>query len=133
MSPRPASDQRSIICVGSLPTHMIERWSDAGRGDMPVAEVIKALTSETAQAIGLNDRGIIAPGYRADINVIDTSRVGIGRHQIVADLPSGGQRLHQNATGYDATIVAGEVTYRQGVPTGALPGRLVRGAQPVPA
>jgi len=122
-----------MICDGSLPTHMIERWSDAGRGDMPIAQVIKALTSETAQAVGLNDRGLIKPGYRADLNVIDTSKIGIGRHEIVADLPDGGRRLHQNATGYDATIVAGEVTYRNGVATGTLPGRLVRGAQAVPA
>jgi N-acyl-D-aspartate/D-glutamate deacylase len=122
-----------MICDGSLPTHMIERWSDAGRGDLPIAQVIKALSSETAEAIGLRDRGLIKPGYRADLNVIDTSKIGIGRHEIVADLPDGGRRLHQNATGYDATIVAGEVTYRNGVATGALPGRLVRGAQPVPA
>ncbi len=122
-----------MICDGSLTTHMIERWSDAGRGDMPIAQVIKALSSETAQAIGLNDRGLIKPGYRADLNVIDTSKIGIGDHELVSDLPNGGQRLHQNATGYDATIVAGQVTYRNGVATAALPGRLVRGAQPAPA
>jgi N-acyl-D-aspartate/D-glutamate deacylase len=67
------------------------------------------------------------------LNDIDTAKIAVGRHEIVADLPDGGRRLHQSATGYDATIVAGEVTYRNGVATGALPGRLVRGAQAVPA
>jgi N-acyl-D-aspartate/D-glutamate deacylase len=118
-----------LICDASLTTFMLERWSKAGAGYMPVEQVIKRLTSETAAAVGLKDRGVIAPGYRADINVIDIERIAVGRPEMVRDLPNGGARIGQQATGYVATIVAGEVTYRDGVPTGALPGRLIRGAQ----
>jgi N-acyl-D-aspartate/D-glutamate deacylase len=119
-----------MICDASLTTHMLQRWSDAGRGPIPVEQIVKALSAETAQAIGLFDRGVIAPGLRADLNVIDASRIAVGPHEMVGDLPNGAERLHQSASGYDATIVAGQVTYRDGVATGALPGRLVRGAQP---
>jgi N-acyl-D-aspartate/D-glutamate deacylase len=118
-----------LICDASLTTFMLERWSKARAGYMPVEQVIKRLTSETAAAVGLKDRGVIAPGYRADINVIDIERIAVGRPEMVRDLPNGGARIGQQATGYVATIVAGEVTYRDGVPTGALPGRLIRGAQ----
>ena len=117
-----------LICDASLPTYMIQRWSVLGKGDMPIERVIAALTSANAAAVGLTDRGVIAPGYRADINVIDPTNVGILRPEIIRDLPNGAGRLGQPATGYDATIVAGEVTYRGGVATGALPGRLVRGS-----
>jgi len=117
-----------MIFDASMTTYMIERWSNVGRGTIPIERVIKALTSETAQAIELNDRGVIAAGYRADLNVIDTSRIAVGRHELARDLPGGRQRLHQAATGYDATIVAGEIIYREGVATGALPGRLIRSA-----
>jgi N-acyl-D-aspartate/D-glutamate deacylase len=122
-----------LICDASLTTFMLERWSQAGAGYMPIAQVIRRLTSETAVAVGLNDRGIIAPGYRADINVIDIERIAVGRPEMVYDLPNGGARIGQQACGYVATIVAGEVTYRDGVPTGALPGRLIRGGQGIPA
>lgn len=115
-----------FIFDASMTSYMIERWSNVGRGTMPIEWVVKALTRDTAQAVELNDRGIIATGYRADLNVIDPSRFAIGRHQLVFDLPAGGKRLHQSATGYDATMIAGELTYRKGVATGALPGRLVR-------
>jgi N-acyl-D-aspartate/D-glutamate deacylase len=81
----------------------------------------------------LNDRGLIAPGYRADLNVIDYDRLTLHAPQVAYDLPAGGRRLVQRASGYVATIVAGEITYRTGEPTGALPGRLVRGAQSAPA
>ena len=118
-----------LLCDASLTTFMLERWSTARTGYMPVEQVIKRLTSETATAVGLNDRGLIAPGYRADINVIDIERIAVGRPEMVRDLPNGGMRIGQQATGYVATMVAGEVTYRDGVPTGALPGRLIRGAQ----
>jgi N-acyl-D-amino-acid deacylase len=121
-----------LICDASLPTYMIQRWSDAGKGDMPIEQVVRALTSGTASAVGLNDRGIIAPGYRADLNVIDPSAISIHRPEMVRDLPNDAGRLGQRASGYDATIVAGEITYRDGIPTGALPGRLVRGAQSAP-
>ena len=118
-----------LLCDASLTTFMLERWSTARAGYMPVEQVIKRLTSETATAVGLNDRGLIAPGYRADINVLDIERIAVGRPEMVRDLPNGGMRIGQQATGYVATMVAGEVTYRDGVPTGALPGRLIRGAQ----
>lgn len=118
-----------LICDASLTTFMLERWSKAGAGYMPVEQVIQRLTSETATAVGLNDRGVIAPGYRGDINVIDIERIAVGRPELVRDLPNGGGRIGQQASGYVATIVAGEITYRDGVPTGALPGRLIRGPQ----
>ena len=73
-----------------------------------------------------------APGYRADINIIDVEKVRVGKPHMRNDLPNGGRQLSQTASGYDATIVAGVVTYRKGEPTGALPGRLIRGAQPAP-
>jgi N-acyl-D-aspartate/D-glutamate deacylase len=100
---------------------------------MPIEQVIRRLTSETAAAVGLHDRGLIAPGYRADFNLIDIERIAVGRPEMVRDLPNGGARIGQQASGYVATLVAGEVTYREGAPTGALPGRLIRGAQGIAA
>ena len=87
------------------------------------------LTAQTARAVGLHDRGGIAPGYRADINLIDLARLRLHPPRISYDLPTGGKRLLQDADGYVATFVNGEMTYRDGKPTDALPGRLVRGAQ----
>jgi N-acyl-D-aspartate/D-glutamate deacylase len=121
-----------LLCDASLTTFMLQRWSDRGAGYMPLEHVIRRLTSETAKAVGLNDRGVIAPGYRADLNVIDIEQLAVGKPELVADLPNGGERIGQKASGYVATIVAGQVTYRHGSPTGALPGRLVRGAQSAP-
>ena len=83
--------------------------------------------------VGLNDRGILAVGYKADINVIDFDRLRCETPHMVHDLPLGGKRLLQRARGYVATIVSGQVVYREGEATGALPGRLVRGAQLAPA
>jgi N-acyl-D-aspartate/D-glutamate deacylase len=123
----------SLICDASLTTYYLQRWADVNGGPLSVEQVIKGLTSETASSVGLDDRGIIAPGYRADLNVIDIAKAKVGRPELIHDLPTGATRLHQSATGYDVTIVAGEVTYRNGVATGALPGRLVRGAQHAPA
>jgi len=74
----------------------------------------------------MNDRGLLMEGYKADVNVIDMKRLHLHAPQAVYDLPAGGRRLRQQADGYDATIVSGEITYRDGKPTGALPGRLVR-------
>ena len=121
-----------LLCDASLTTFMLQRWSDRGAGYMPLEHVIRRLTSETARAVGLNDRGVIAPGYRADLNVIDIKQLAVGKPELVADLPNGGERIGQKASGYAATIVAGKVTYRHGSPTGALPGRLIRGAQSAP-
>ncbi len=118
-----------VICDASLPTYMLERWSDAGGGPMPVETVVKALTWQTASAVGLHDRGMVTVGRRADLNVIDLKNLHLHRPEMFRDLPNGGGRLGQPASGYDATIVAGEVTHRHGSSTGALPGRLVRGAK----
>ena len=88
---------------------------------------MRRLTSDTASAAGLGDRGVVAVGKKADLNVIDYDRVSFGRPYVTADLPAGGRRLMQKADGYDATVVSGVVTYRGGEATGALPGQLVRG------
>jgi N-acyl-D-aspartate/D-glutamate deacylase len=90
---------------------------------------VEQLTSVTAGAVGLHDRGVLAPGLRADINVIDFGRLACAPPVMAYDLPAGGKRLLQGAQGYRATVVAGAVTYRDGEPTGALPGRLVRGGR----
>ena len=119
-----------LICDASLPTYMLSRWVGNDDGRMPLQRVVKALTADTAEAVGLLDRGRLAPGMRADINVIDIGSIALHRPEAIADLPNGAKRLGQRASGYDATIVAGTVTRRGGEPTGALPGRLVRGAQP---
>jgi N-acyl-D-aspartate/D-glutamate deacylase len=79
------------------------------------------------------DRGVVAPGYRADLNVIDYQRLSLEAPKVSYDLPAGGRRLIQRAHGYVATMVAGEITYREGQASGALPGRLVRGARSAPA
>ena len=120
------------ICDGSYPTFMLTYWvRDRTRGErVPLAHVTKWLSHDTARAVGLLDRGVIAPGYKADLNVIDLDRLRLHAPEVVYDLPSGGRRLVQRADGYSATIVSGTVVHRGGVPTGSLPGRLVRGPQP---
>jgi len=90
------------------------------------------MTSDTARLYGLEDRGLIVPGYKADLNLIDLDEVRLELPEMVFDLPAGGRRLVQRARGYRATLVSGEVTMRDGEPTGALPGRLIRGAQAAP-
>ena len=84
------------------------------------------MTQATTEIIGLKDRGALLPGLRADINVIDYARLAIGAPEVCYDLPAGGKRLLQRATGYDATMVGGKIVCRDGVPTDTLPGRLVR-------
>jgi len=123
-----------MICDGSFPTTMITHWTrDRVRGPRIALEtVIRMQTRDTARTVGLHDRGIIAPGYRADLNVIDHEGLTLHAPQVAYDLPAGGRRLIQKASGYVATIVAGQVTYRDGEPTGALPGRLLRGPQGAP-
>lgn len=124
-----------MICDGSFPTTMLTHWTrDRSRGPkLPLEEVIKLQTADTAHWVGLHDRGLLKPGYRADLNIIDYDKLTLHRPTILRDLPAGGRRLMQYATGYSATIVAGQTIYRNGDPTGAKPGRLVRGAQPVPS
>ena len=115
-----------FVLDAGFPTWMLTYWSrERGRWALP--EIVRRLTSDTASAAGLGDRGVVAVGKKADLNVIDYDRVSFGRPYVTADLPAGGRRLMQKADGYDATVVSGVVTYRGGEATGALPGQLVRG------
>ncbi len=122
------------ICDGSNVTSMLTHWvRDRTRGarvELPWA--VHVLTRRNAEAVGMLDRGLVAPGYKADLNIIDLDRLRLHPPEMHFDLPAGGKRLLQRADGYLATIVSGQVTYRDGKPTGALPGRLVRGEQPDP-
>jgi N-acyl-D-aspartate/D-glutamate deacylase len=122
------------ICDVSLPTFMLTHWCrDRTRGPrFGLAETIRSQTKDTAEAVGLNDRGVIAPGYLADLNVIDFDRLKLKVPYMVYDLPTGARRLMQDADGYVATLKSGQVIYREGQATGALPGRLIRGRQPTP-
>jgi N-acyl-D-aspartate/D-glutamate deacylase len=124
-----------IICDASIPTFMLTHWvRDRSRGKrIPIELVVKRMSHDTAQLYGLHDRGVIAPGMKADLNVIDTDHIQLKLPEMVYDLPEHGRRLIQRAEGYRATIVAGEVILRDGQPTDARPGRLVRGAQASPA
>jgi len=123
-----------MICDGSFPTTLVTHWTrDRTRGPkLPLEQVIRMQARDTARAVGLWDRGVLAPGYRADLNVIDHERLTLHAPEVAYDLPAGGRRLLQRASGYEATIVAGQVTYRNGEATDALPGRLLRGAQAAP-
>jgi N-acyl-D-aspartate/D-glutamate deacylase len=116
-----------IISDASFPTYALSHWArDRAHGRMPVGWVVAQLTSATARAVGLGDRGVLAKGKRADLNVIDFDHLRCEAPVMAYDLPAGGKRLLQRSRGYCATVVAGQVTYRDGEPTGALPGRLVR-------
>ena len=120
-----------MICDGSFPTSNLTHWTrDRTRGPrLPLEKIVHMQTRATAEAVGLRDRGLVVPGLRADLNVIDYDALSLLAPEVVYDLPAGGRRLTQRARGYVATLVAGTVTYRDGEPTGALPGRLIRGAQ----
>ncbi|ATI80733.1 N-acyl-D-amino-acid deacylase family protein [Sphingobium yanoikuyae] len=124
----------SMICDAAYTTYFLTYWvRDAGEDrkiDLPYA--IRKLTFEPAFAVGLKDRGLVRPGYKADLNIIDLERLHLYAPHVTYDLPTGGRRLSQRADGYEATIVSGVITYRQGRSTGALPGRLVRGGRDVP-
>jgi len=122
------------ICDASYPTFMLTHWvRDRTRGErLPLPLAVKWLSRDTALAVGLQDRGLVAPGYKADLNIVDLDRLWLHAPIVVHDLPGGGRRLVQHADGYAATIVSGVVVNRGGVPTGMLPGRLVRGAQSLP-
>lgn len=119
------------ICDASATTHMLVHWArDRSRGaKLPLGFAVKRITRDNAVAVGLADRGLIAPGHKADVNIIDHDRLQLHVPEMRYDLPAGGKRLVQRADGYVATILSGQVTFREGVSTGALPGRLVRGAQ----
>lgn len=119
------------ICDASMTTYLLTHWArDRTRGPkLPVEFAVKKMTKDTADLYALNDRGQIKPGYKADLNVIDFDNLRLDLPYLVHDLPGGAKRLIQKAEGYTATIVSGEVTFRDGVETGARPGAVIRGAQ----
>ena len=117
-----------FILDAGYPTWLLAYWGKV-RQRFPLPELVRRLTSDPAGAAGLHDRGVVAVGRKADLNVIDHDRLGFEAPYVAFDLPAGGRRFLQKARGYAATIVSGTVTYREGAATGALPGRLVRGPQ----
>jgi N-acyl-D-aspartate/D-glutamate deacylase len=122
------------ICDASFPTTFLSWWGrDRDHGRLPLPFLVQRHTRDTAATVGLLDRGVLAPGYRADVNLIDFDALQARRPEMANDLPAGGRRLLQRADGYVATIVRGEVTYQHGEPTEALPGRLLRGPRSAPA
>ena len=116
------------ICDASAPTYLLSHWArDRRRGEqLPLEFLVRKQTRDTAAAYGLSDRGVLAPGFKADINVIDFGRLGLKKPQVVYDLPAGGRRLVQRAQGYRHTFVSGVETVRDDEHTGALPGKLMR-------
>ncbi|MFN0029967.1 MAG: N-acyl-D-amino-acid deacylase family protein [Acidimicrobiales bacterium] len=118
-----------VLCDASVPTYMLAYMTrDRTKGEtLPVEFVVHKMTQDTALLYGMTDRGVIAPGYRADLNLIDYQNLGLEDPQMVYDLPAGGKRLIQRAHGYKMTVCKGEVTYENGEHTGAMPGRLIRG------
>jgi N-acyl-D-aspartate/D-glutamate deacylase len=120
-----------MICDASYPTFLLTHWArDRHRGDkLPLEFVVRKQSHDTAQLFGLSDRGVIELGKKADLNVIDMNTLTLHPARMAYDLPAGGNRLVQGASGYTATIVDGVVTRREGVDTGARPGKLIRGAR----
>lgn len=116
------------ICDASFVTTLLTHWGrDRSRGErIDLPTLIKRQTQDTATAVDLHDRGVLAPGMKGDVNVIDFDNLNNRAPEIVHDLPAGGARLEQKADGFIATVVSGEVTYERGEPTDALPGRLLR-------
>jgi N-acyl-D-amino-acid deacylase len=122
-----------MICDASYSTYFLAHWArDRASGRFTVPQAVRELTSVPARVAGLGDRGRIAVGYKADLNVIDHAALRLHKPVISYDLPAGGRRLDQTADGYVATVVSGEVIAENGVPTQARPGKLVRGRQPAP-
>ncbi len=115
------------VCDASFPSYMLMHWArDRDRDQLSLERVVQMLSADNARYLGLKDRGIIAPGMRADLNVIDHAGLRLDRPKMHHDLPAGGRRLIQRATGYRATIVGGQVVVEADELTGARPGRLVR-------
>jgi N-acyl-D-amino-acid deacylase len=118
-------------CDASTPTYMLTHWArDRDHDRLPLEWVVRKMTSETASLYGLGDRGAVRPGLRADVNVIDHGRLQLRAPHMVHDLPGGARRFIQEADGYVATVVGGQVTLVEGQDTGARPGTLIRGARP---
>jgi len=134
MGPSDAGAHCGAICDGGMPTFMLTHWArDRSRGEtLPLEWIIHRQTQQTAQSYGLLDRGVIAPGYRGDINLIDFENLRLEAPRLVWDLPAGGRRLLQDAKGYRATICGGEVILENDELTGRLPGGLIRGPRPQP-
>jgi len=124
-----------LIADASMPTFLLTHWvRDRERGErIALEQIVASQTQETASFYGMQDRGVIAPGMKADINVIDFDALHIHAPEMVYDLPAEGRRLIQKVDGYRYTICSGEVIYEDGEPTGALPGKLVRGPQQAPS
>lgn len=119
-----------MICDASYSTYALSYWARDRKGErFSVEETVRMLTREPAEVVGLTDRGLLQPGHRAHVNIIDHDRLTLHRPEIVNDLPGGGKRLHQSAEGYVLTICNGRVIMENGKPTGDLPGRLLRGPQ----
>ena len=122
------------ICDAASPTFMLQHWvRDRDGFRLSLSEAIKRQCADTAKVYGLDDRGILAPGYLADINVIELDKIGMSRPWVANDLPAGGKRLLQSATGYKATFKSGVMTFDNGQHSGATPGGLIRGPQASPA
>jgi N-acyl-D-amino-acid deacylase len=121
-----------VICDASAPTYMLSHWARDRANGLPLEFVVKKMTRDTAHLYGLEDRGVLAPGFKADLNLVDHEHLNLRLPEMVHDLPAGARRLIQRADGWKATICAGEVTFEDGEHTDARPGRLIRGGQPVP-
>ena len=117
------------ICDGGMPTFMLSYWGRDRPEGLPLEHLVWRQTRQTAELFGLMDRGLLKPGMKADLNLIDLEKLGFERAEVAYDLPAGGRRLIQRARGYEATICSGVPIFEKGEPTGQLPGRLIRGAQ----
>ncbi|MDG2048691.1 MAG: amidohydrolase family protein, partial [Myxococcota bacterium] len=120
-----------LICDASMPSYLLKHWvRDRQRGDrIPLEQVIQMQTRNTAELYGFRDRGTLEVGKKADCNIIDLDRLHLHVPEMIHDLPAGGRRLTQRVEGYRYTVCSGVVTWRDGEPTGAFPGKLVRGGR----
>jgi N-acyl-D-amino-acid deacylase len=120
-----------VICDASMPTYMLTHWvRDRRRGArIPLEIAVKRQTLDTARLYGLNDRGVLAPGMKADVNLIELDHLRLHQPEMVFDLPAKGRRFIQKADGYRYTVASGEIIYQDGEPTGAMPGKVIRGPQ----
>jgi N-acyl-D-aspartate/D-glutamate deacylase len=120
-----------FVCDASFPTYFLTYWA-RDKKVFELQNLIRRHTCDNARAIGLFDRGTVERGMRADLNVVDVDQLGMEYPYLIDDLPANGLRLMQRARGYEATMVSGQLTYRDGVAQGNLPGRVVRGPQVKP-
>jgi N-acyl-D-amino-acid deacylase len=120
-----------LICDSTMPTFLLTYFArDRKRGPLlPLEFAVKLHTRDTASLYGLGDRGLLAPGMKADVNLIDFDNLRMGAPEMVYDLPAGGRRLVQRVEGYKYTIASGEVIFQDGEASGAMPGKLIRGPQ----